>query len=266
MTEQVQQEQLTHPETTQTDQVDQTQANGVDETQSQEPGTEQAKDEPKELHPAEKENKALKRRIDRLTRGKYEGEARLRQLEAELGQYRGQAAGDGQQQETQLTQQDVEQRAHQMREVERFNTRCNEIAADGQKQFPDFFSKLDELGKEAKLMEVDARGQAKPTPMMEAILDADDPAALIYHLGENPDMAAELAELSPRQQVRRLAVIELELKSAAKDPKPASAAAPAVTKAPPPIQPNRTASGQFSKDPASMSDAEWWSAQRKSNA
>lgn len=264
MTEQVQQEQQTHTEVVQTDSADQVQANGVDETPQPAPGAEQAKDDPKELHPAEKENKALKRRIDRLTRGKYEGEARLRQLEAELGQYRGQASGDGQHQETQLTERDVEQRAHQMREVERFNSRCNDVAASGQQQFPDFLSKLDELGKEAKLFDFDARGQAKPTSMMDAILDADDPAALIYHLGESPDMAAELAELTPRQQVRRLAVIELELKPAAKDPKPASAAAPAVTKAPPPIQPNRSASGQFTKDPEAMTDAEWWASQRKS--
>ena len=264
MTEQVQQEQQTHTETVQTDQVDQVQAGRVEETQQPAQGAEVAKDEPKEVHPAEKENKALKRRIDRLTRGKYEGEARLRQLEAELGQYRGQAAGDGLRQDAPLTQQDVEQRAHQMREVERFNTRCNEVAAAGQQQYSDFFSKLDELGKEAKLMDVDAHGQAKPTAMMEAILDADDPAALIYHLGANPDVAADIAELTPRQQVRRLAVIELELKSAVKDPKPASAAAPAVTKAPPPIQPNRSASGQFTKDPEAMTDAEWWASQRKS--
>lgn len=224
----------------------------------------QGQEKPKELTPAEKEAKALRRRVDRLTKRGYEGEAKVRQLETELQRYRAQDQSQdhqGQDSQRQLGPQDVERQAREIVEMERFTSKCNEVVRVGDEQYPDFNEKLKELGNEAALFNKDGR----PEHLLEAILDVDDPAALIYHLGANPDVAAEIAELSPRQQVRRLAVIELELKSSTKEPKPASAKAPAVTKAPPPIQPNRTASGQFSKDPTQMSDAEWWSAQRKSN-
>ncbi|WP_315132812.1 hypothetical protein [Achromobacter marplatensis] len=266
MNEQDQQEQI--PSTAEAPQGDSPQ---VDESQPEgQEGQQQEKDDqgqekPKELTPAEKEAKALRRRVDRLTKARYEGEAKARQLEEELQRYRAQHQPQdqhGQGAPRQLGPQDVERQAREIVEMERFTSKCNEVVKVGDEQYPDFNEKLKELGNEATLFNKDGR----PEPLLEAILDVDDPAALIYHLGANPDVAAEIAELSPRQQVRRLAVIELQLKSSPKEQKPASAAAPAVTKAPPPIQPNRTASGQFSKDPTQMSDAEWWTAQRKSNA
>lgn len=263
MSEQDQQEQI--PSTAEAPEGD---SPRTDESQREgQEGQQQEKDDqgqekPKELTPAEKEAKALRRRVDRLTKARYEGEARARQLEEELQRYRAQQPQDqhGQDSPRQLGPQDVERQAREIVAAERFNAKCNEVARLGDEQYPDFGEKLKELGNEATLFNKDGR----PEPLMEAILDVDDPAALIYHLGANPDVAAEIAELSPRQQVRRLAVIELQLKSAPKEQKPASAPAPAVTKAPPPIQPNRSASGQFTKDPDAMTDAEWWASQRKS--
>lgn len=67
-----------------------------------------------------------------------------------------------------------------------------------------------------------------PTPLGEAILDSDDAAALIAHIGSDPSLAEELSELTPAQLGRRIARIEAEM--AVKTAKPSS-------KAPPPINP-----------------------------
>ena len=222
----------------------------------------------KELTPAEKEARALRRRVDRLTRDKYQREARERQLEEELQRYRAQLGGQEgtQQQDQNLGPEAVQAQARQLVEAERFNSRCDEVVQRGTETYPDFAAKVQELAAEAPLF--DRKG--RPEPILEAILDADDPPRLIYHLGENPDLAAEIAALPPRQQVRRLALIERDLGAQAQTPaqsKPQAQPKPMpVTKAPAPITPVRGQGGQFSKDPAQMSDAEWWAQQRKKSS
>lgn len=264
--------------TTQDDIAEQPAADAPDATQGEQdaPKEPQQDDKPKEVKPeptpAEKEAKALRRRVDRLTRRYYEAEARQQQLEHELAQYRapqqaqefGQE-GDSQQHarppQQQFTQADVQRQAQEMVEMQRIGARCDEVVSKGEAEHPDFGQKVLELGAELPLFD---QRTGRHQPILEALLDADDPAALIYHLGSNPDVAAEIAELSPRQQVRRLAQIELELQSApTKRGPPAAPASPPLSKAPPPITPTRGAGGQFTKDPAAMSDAEWWASQRK---
>jgi hypothetical protein len=60
---------------------------------------------------------------------------------------------------------------------------------------------------------MDKRG--KPTPFIEAVLDADNPAELLKYLGDNPEEAEELADLTPARLGRRLATLELKLKPGA---------------------------------------------------
>jgi hypothetical protein len=85
----------------------------------------------------------------------------------------------------------------------------------------------------------------RPTPFIEAVLDADNPPALLKYLGENPDEAEELADLTPAQLGRRLAKLESKLGA-----KKQTSAAPA------PIRPVSGAS-KVTPDEARMSDAEW---------
>jgi hypothetical protein len=58
---------------------------------------------------------------------------------------------------------------------------------------------------------------------MEAVLDSDKPAELLYFLGKNPDLASELVGLSPAQLGRRIARLETQM---AEQAKPKTSAAP----------------------------------------
>lgn len=95
--------------------------------------------------------------------------------------------------------------------------------------------------------------------MADALLDSDDPGALMYYLGNNPDVARKLYYLTPAKAGREIAKLEVQLAA-----ERAKAAEKPVTKAPPPA-PNIEASGDGSPkakpdDPASdteLSDAEW---------
>lgn len=234
-----------------------TQQTAVDDQQpeNQEGQENQAKDEKPELTPAEKEARALKRRIDRLTRNKYQSEAQMQQMQAELTQLRAQLGqgGDDPQAPAAPKPADLQRQAREMVEIERINARCDDVVAKGEASYADFGEKVRELGQELPLFDQHGR----PNQVLQAILDADDPAALIYHLGSNPDTAAELADMTPRQQMRHLIKIEAQIGKPSDPP-----ATPTVSKAPPPVQPNRSASGQFSKDPEKMTDEEWWEHQK----
>lgn len=244
---------------------DQQQIDGKEGQQDGEGNEGQDEGSKPEVTPAEKEARALKRRIDRLTRNKYQSEAQMQQMQAELAQLRaqlGQGGGDDPQASVASPKpEDLQRQAREMVEIERINARCDDVAAQGEAKFPDFRDKVVELGQELPLFDP----QGRPAPILQTILDSDDPAALIYHLGSNPDEAAELADMTPRQQMRRLIQIEAGIgKTIDTSPsaQPQAAQKPTVSKAPPPVQPNRSASGQFTKDPERMSDDEWWEHQQ----
>lgn len=205
------------------------------------PETPEGTDQPQkpELTPAEREAKALKRRVDRLTREKYETQAELQQLR--------QRPAEPQEETPQLTEQEVNRRAQQIADTKAFNARCDDIDRVGRKEFPDFKEKFVELSEEIPTFTKDG-----PTPFLEALLDSENPAALIHHLGSNPDLAAELADLSPRQQVRRLALIERDMGAKEAPPKTSSAPKPIQ-----PVKPTATAGG-----PDAGKDPEAWIAWR----
>lgn len=150
--------------------------------------------------------KRMERRIDRVTEKRYQAEARAAQLEAELQTYRSQAR---QEQPQQAEQQDPVVLAREIAHVERVTEKANGIAADGKGRFGDSFGKAVQTVA-AEVGQLFERS-GKPTPLGEAILSSDDPAALIHHLGSNPDIAADLADLTPIQQARKLARIEIDM-------------------------------------------------------
>ncbi|WP_269497820.1 hypothetical protein [Castellaniella sp. S9] len=262
-----QQQQTTSDETTQADEQQQNAHIDGDQQQHDDGQQQEGQDEGKktEQTPQDIELRRQQRRIDRLTRNKYQSQAQIQQLQAELAQFRTQPGQDNAE-DTQAnaaapTRQDLQRQAREMVEFERINARCDDVAAKGEAQHSDFKEKVLELGHELPLF--DPHG--KPTQILHAILDADDPTALIYHLGSNPDEAAELAEMTPRQQLRHLIKIEASIGKQTDAPDQQQTK-PSVSKAPPPAQPNRSASGQFQKDPGTMTDAEWWASQQKSKS
>lgn len=149
--------------------------------------------------------KRMERRIDRLTAARYQAEARAEQVAAQYEQLRAQLSQEAPQQGG---QQDPVALAREMSQVERITEKANGIAADGNKRFEGFGKAVQTISAEVGSL-FDKRGKA--TPIGEAILAADDPAALIHHIGTNPDLAADLADMTPIQQARKLARIEIEM-------------------------------------------------------
>lgn len=180
--------------------------------------------------------KRMERRIDRLTAARYQAEARAEQAAAEAAQLR---ARYSEQQPQQAEQQDPVVLAREIAQVERVTEKANNVAADGKERFGVAFGKaVQTVSAEVGAM---FERSGKPTSLGEAILSSDDPAALINHLGSNPDIAADLADLTPIQQARKLARIEIDMSK------------PQATKqslAPKPISPARA----VTRDTGALSD------------
>jgi hypothetical protein len=85
--------------------------------------------------------------------------------------------------------------------------------------------------------------------MLEALAECDDPAKVMYHLGQNKDLATDIAGQSPAQQMRAIAKLDLTVKS--KPPKPTK-----TTNAPEPISPVGGSDAQ-EKSVSDMSFAEY---------
>ena len=150
---------------------------------------------------------------------------------------------------------DVRALAREIATVERIAEKANVIAKDGNKRFADFSEALTTLREEAGDL-FDKRGL--PTPIGEAILEAEDPAALIRFLGTNDDLAAELQGLTPTALGRKIARFEAQMKAEPK-PKPAS-------KASDPITPIRGTSNATVKAPEQMNQAEYEAHRKKQKA
>lgn len=165
---------------------------------------------------AEKAKKSMQRRIDRMTR-----EGHLPQQQQRAQAHQGQ---DGQDLTPEQLSQVIAQQANEIAERRELDRRCDQVADQAQKLDKNFLNNFRDLTSETGPM-FDQKG--RPVSMMEAILDAESPAKVLVHLTENRDLAAEIADMSPRQQIRRIAQLETELEAAAakeKEPKKASAA------------------------------------------
>lgn len=85
--------------------------------------------------------------------------------------------------------------------------------------------------------------------MLEALAECEDPAKVMYHLGKNKDLAAEIATKTPAQVAREIAMLDLTVKAAPIKPTK-------NTKAPDPISPVRGSDVQ-EKSLGDMSYAEY---------
>jgi hypothetical protein len=172
--------------------------------------------------PADKSLKRMERRINRVSAARYQAEAVARQareeseaLKARLAQYEQPAQSPRQQQQV-----DPMALAREIAHVERVTEKSNDIVRVGQKSHQDFMPTVKVLAEEVGEL-FDEVG--RPKPVMEAVLDSDKPAELLYFLGKNPDLASELVGLSPAQLGRRIARLETQM---AEQAKPKTSAAP----------------------------------------
>jgi hypothetical protein len=181
----------------------------------------EAKDEGGEkLTPEQREIRKRDRRIERLTakRGAAEREAEmLRQQLAEI-QQRASRQDEGEEQPSNrtLTEADIEriarQKADEIARQRAIGEKVGKVLKDGAK-LEGFSAAVDAVAEVVPFTD----RQGKPTPFIEAVLDADDPAAVFKYLGENPDEAESLADLTPAQLGRRLAKLEDKLSKGAKE-------------------------------------------------
>lgn len=203
-------------------------------------------DEPQEpeVDPRDKAVKSLNRRVDRITAARYQAEARATQAAQEAEQLRQRLAQYEQGETPQPRQADPLALANEIATIREVTAKSNAVAKDGEKRFDGFGKAVSVVIEEAGPLVVPiAPGQSigKPTPLGEAILDSEDPAAVLHYLGNNPDAAADLHGLTATQVARRIARIELEI-GKAKEPKQSNA--------PKPITPVKSAA----KDDGGLSD------------
>lgn len=166
-----------------------------------------------------------------------------------------------QQRSAQMTDDDTEAKidpiklAREIATIEKVTDKANAVAKDGNKRFTNFNEALSTLREEAGDL-FDKRGL--PTPVGEAILEADDPAALIQFLGANDDLAAELHSLSPTALGRRIARFEAQMNA---EPK-----AKPLSKASEPIAPLKGTANATVKSLEQMSQAEYEAHRAKQGA
>jgi hypothetical protein len=200
--------------------------------------------EPEQASEQDERDKAIKRmerRINRKHAEAAEAKAERDWLKQRLEQYEAQRAPEEKQEvDPRDFERAVTQRAQEVAEAREFDRQCNEVAAKGAKKFPDFQDAVNTLTSELPLF--DSKGA--PTPAMRVVLEADNPPALLHYLGKNPDLASELADLTPTQLSRRLDRIEREM------------ATPKTSNAPKPLEPVKAAASESGLS-AAKSDQEW---------
>jgi len=192
---------------------------------------EEAKPEPTPEEDAERAKRSMQRRIDKRTADLYRERANNEQLVQRLSALEQRLQGAPEQ----LTQEYLDARkaqidpialAKEIATVERITERANEVAKAGEKQFgAEFRASLNTVAEEAGPL---FQPSGKTTPLGDAILDSEDPAGLLHHLGKNPDLAAELAGLSAAALGRRIGRIEDSMAKQAVKP---------VSRAPTPAKP-----------------------------
>lgn len=141
---------------------------------------------------------------------------------------------------------EVEKRVQMRRQLETFNEGCNNLIAEGRKNFADF---------DATIQTITDLGGLPPDQVME-VLGTDSPAKVMYQLGKNPELVQQLRTMTPQRRMNEL--VKLSMNAGPKMP---------VSSAPPPVEP---ISGNVQPDPLAlrddMGDDEWYkrrAAQRK---
>ena len=231
---------------------------------------------PPEPDPAQETKKALKgvqKRIDELTRARYEAEERGRQ-EAEQAR---QEALYWRQQAEQAKQQIGPPRSDQFQDYEQFlrataafeaqKVTEERIAAERQQAWQYQHAQMQQAQQiqaraqyEATIQQKVAEAEKKfpdfvevvtspelpglqGTPAFGAILESEMGAEVMYYLGKNPARAHQIVSLSPLAQVREIGRIEASLSTGK-----------SVTQAPPPPSSVNAQTGSATREPRTVDE------------
>lgn len=200
-------------------------------------------------------SKGVQKRIDRLTRQKYEAQAKAEYLERQLREREGQAG-------TESRGIDRSQFASDEDYVEAL-VESRLAAKEAEKQQQSYKQRVSSIIKEAeKLGDFDAEEFAEvpiTKAMADAIVDSDVSAQLVKFFHDDPDEAERISKLTPARQAAAIGRIELQL-SGDNERKPA-----AKTAAPSPIRPvtgSGKASTGYRPDMSMAEYAKWRKAQK----
>jgi hypothetical protein len=199
----------------------------------------------------------VQRRIDEITRKRHEEVSRERSradaAERELAALRQPKTDETQQ--TTVRPEDIDrianEKAAQIVSKQTFDAKCAALVDNGSKEFGEDFDKaVARLGSLQAI--VDDKGEF--TDFAKLVVDTDEPHKMLKHLGDNPDEAARILNLSPTQQAREIGRLEARLSTQ-------PAATREISKAPPP--PSHVGSRNASSTaPSDKDDMKTWMAKR----
>jgi hypothetical protein len=226
-------------------------------------------EEPKPKPGEDEYTKSVKKRIDKITREKYEALKRANELENRLKEFEATAGGrpsrpniasftndmgeldhtsydsamakyedslfDWRERKNKNSNTEYDQKAEAESKVEKFNI----LADNARIKYPDF----DEVVSRPVF------GQE----LREAVVDSDVGDELAYYLGNNKAVAAELNNMPPYRMMKEVGKLEEKISRLNKK----------VSKALDPITPVSGTSGTVTKTSEQMSDSEWIEAERK---
>ena len=158
-------------------------------------------------------------RIDTLTRQRREAEeqaARLQERLVELEARQTAAPPPPLPKAAELTQQQIEIRAQQLAQQQTFQRRIQEVDSQGAAEFSDW---------NVALTKFQPLGGIAPG-IVEAAMELDEPARVIYALSQDLNKAASLTGLSPARQAVALAKFAAALPPKGKAPTVSAAPAP----------------------------------------
>jgi hypothetical protein len=118
-----------------------------------------------------------------------------------------------------------------------FDIKCNQIADQGAKAYPDFNDAMEAV-------RLSAPSQGALRTALAAVVEADEPAKVLHYLGTHPEEAEQLFRLSPVAMARKLGQIEARMSAPTQPPRTSSA--------PEPIKPI----GARSSGPTGLSDSQ----------
>ena len=216
-----------------------------------EPGAEVEHEAEPEKDDADKALRRMQRRIDKRTADVYRERAANEQLKARLAELEAQTKESEEPRQQETRQADPVVIARHIAAVVKCTDWSNKLVADGTKSHADFKEALSELvGEVGELV----RYNGLPSPFLAVVQEAsEDPKALLYYLGKNPDVASELADLGPIRLAKRIVKIEEDIAAEAKQK---------TSKAPKPLDALK-ASGGGAKTLATASDEEFYKLRRQ---
>ena len=124
---------------------------------------------------------------------------------------------------------------------------------DARDRYADFEKLLDQRVKEGKF--------ALPEPIIDALLECEEPGEVVYYMLKHPDEIAGVYQKPAGAQAAYIAKLEVKLKEKkASASKPKNPSAGATHKPPTPVN---TAAGEGLPDPASMTEEEYFNYRRQ---